>query len=200
MLSFWKVVVPVVLAVCAASQAMAADIVLRPVNKSNPREGALAIYYSGPVTPGDAQRLSRVIAQAEAGRRPILGIFLNSPGGLIREAILMAHDIRATGHTTIVASNYECASACFLLVAAGREKLIFRGAKIGVHSASEKGIETPDSAAATLSMAREAAQLGVPDSVIGHMVATRASGMQWLTRDELAALAGRGYSETVRLN
>lgn len=191
-----------ILAAMAAvtSGAMAADISLRAVNRDRPNEGPISIYYSGPVKPGDAQRLAELLAASEATRRPFLGIFLNSPGGSIKEALRMAHDIRASGHTTAVSSNYECASACFLLVAAGREKMIFRGARIGVHSAADKGIETPEAAAATLTMAREAAQLGVPDSVIGHMVATRASSMQWLTRDELSALAGPGYSDTFRMN
>ena len=182
------------------SGAMAADITLRSVNRDRPNDGPISIYYSGPVKAGDAQRLAELLAAADATRRPFLGIFLNSPGGSIKEALRMAHDIRASGHTTAVSSNYECASACFLLVAAGRERMIFRGARIGVHSASEKGIETPEAAAATLTMAREAAQLGVPDSVIGHMVATRASGMQWLTKDELSAFAGSGYSDTFRMN
>ena len=61
-------------------------------------------------------------------------------------------------------------TACFLLFAAGSEKYASYSANVGVHGASDQsGREEGD---ATVSMARMAKQLGVPESIIGKMVVT----------------------------
>lgn len=58
-------------------------------------------------------------------------------------------------------------------------------AKIGVHSASLSGDENLLTLDVTALMARNAAALGVPPSVLGRMITTVPLDMAWLTDDEL---------------
>lgn len=64
-------------------------------------------------------------------------IHLNSGGGRINEAILIARLIRERGLITYTSS--ECDSACTLAYLAGRERLLSNRARLGFHSASIGG-------------------------------------------------------------
>ena len=74
-----------------------------------------------------------------AGTGKFAALVLNSPGGSVLEARDMARLIRALRVSVVVPDRAVCASACFLLFAAGRDKVAEPGAMIGVHSASVAG-------------------------------------------------------------
>jgi hypothetical protein len=91
--------------------------------------------------------------------------------------------------STSVIGNSECASACFIIFAAGSEKYVNYSASVGVHGASdESGQETTASGAATVTEARIAKELGVPSSIIGKMVVTPPDQMVWLSPDDLRSM------------
>ena len=90
---------------------------------------------------------------------------------------------------TNVAQGTTCASACFLIFAAGETKFANYTAKVGVHGASDQaGTETIQSGAATVSMARFAKELGVPAAIIGRMVVTPPNEMVWLSPSDLQSM------------
>jgi Clp protease len=152
------------------------------------RTGAPVLLLQGRIVPGDSKRLR---AAFEADKRVTL-LVLNSPGGSVLEAQEMAKSIRAFGAPVLVPGNAVCASACFMLFAAGRNRLAEPGAMIGVHSASVSGgNETMDTLGVTTLMAREAAAYGVPSGITGRMVTTRPGQMAWLTRAELESMGVR---------
>ena len=80
------------------------------------------------------------------------------------------------------------ASACFLLFAAGKGKVVHPRAKIAVHSASVGSLENPAALAATTAMARDAAALGVPAGILGKMVMTRSEDADFLSRGDLVSM------------
>jgi hypothetical protein len=91
--------------------------------------------------------------------------------------------------STNVGKNATCASACFLVFAAGDTKSVSYSARIGVHGASdEDGNETIQANAATVSMAKVAKDLGVPAAIIGRMVFTPPTEMVWLSPVELQSM------------
>lgn len=102
----------------------------------------------------------------------------------------MSDIIRAGGMASMMERNTQCASACVLLFASGRTRIVERGAMIGVHSASIDGRETADATFGTVMMARQASRLGIPDQIIGRMITAGTDGISWLTRDEVVALVG----------
>jgi hypothetical protein len=152
-------------------------------------EGKVVIKLSGEISAGDSQALTRLIKQANDAGRVVSGIRLSSPGGSVGEGAALADVVRFARIATVVANGSTCASACFLVFAAGLEKYVSRSAQVGVHgAANEYGEQTPDASAATIGMASISKKLGVPDSIIGKMVVTPPNQMVWLTEVDLVSM------------
>src|SRR6516162_67860 len=141
----------------------------------------------GPIVRGDAARLERAFASVSTSKQ-LLGVALDSPGGTVMDGAELARIIRDKGLAVVVPSNSKCASACFLLLAAAPHRLAANDALIGVHGANDDGQDTEVAMAMTTAMARAAAELGVPTTVIGKMVETSPSRIEWLTPADLRAM------------
>ena len=152
------------------------------------QSGRPVLLLQGRIVPGDAARLRAALA----GVSPrVAGLVLNSPGGSVLEAQDMAKLIRDSGAAVLVPANAVCASACFMLFAAARNKLVEPGAMVGVHSASVAGgNETMDTLGVTTLMARSAAAYGVPAAITGRMVTTR-PGPDGVAHSDRARADGR---------
>ena len=179
--SIWCLLIGAAL-LCRSGPAQAMDFLAQPLPD---RSADTLIVATGEIRPGDDEKLHRFVG-ALPGTAKLIGIVLSSPGGNLLEGVRLAASIRSTGTATGVSG--ECASACFLVFAAGHGKIVFRGARVGVHSASFDGSETAMTQAITTRMAREAAELGVPPSIIGKMVTTPPDRMSWLSREELSSM------------
>ncbi len=146
-----------------------------------------ALLLQGHIVDGDVARLRRALGQGG-----FAAIVLNSPGGSVVEARDMARLIRNLNVPVVVPQRAVCASACFLLFAAGSDKVVEPGAMIGVHSASVAGgNETMSSLGVTTLMAREAARYGVPAGITGRMVTTAPGQMAWLSGADLQGMGAR---------
>jgi hypothetical protein len=161
------------------------------------KHGGVIIQISGQITTGDADAFISEVKQANAARKLVENVRLNSTGGKLLEGLRLAGAIREAKLSTSVGQGAVCASACFLAFAAGDSKFVDYGAQIGVHKASDKGgRETMLSGAATVSMARFAKELGVPTPIIGRMVTTPPRQIMWLTSQDLQSMgvtmAGKG--------
>ena len=153
------------------------------------KDGKVIAVLNGAIAEGDAERLKATIRAANKGGRLVYAIRLNSPGGNLAEGVRLAAVIQQAKMATSVAAGGTCASACFIVFAAGSEKFVSHGSRLGVHGASDKsGRETPNSTAATVIMARVLKQLGVPPAIIGKMVTTPPSDMVWLSPDEMRSM------------
>lgn len=164
--------------------AAAADI------KSAPgKDGRVTIVIAGEIVPGDADTFSIAVKQANSAGKLVANVRLNSEGGNLLEGVKLADAVRYGKMSTNVGKNATCASACFLVFAAGSTKFATYDARVGVHGASdEDGSETVQSGAATISMARIAKELGVPSAIIGRMVVTPPNEMVWLTPQDLQSM------------
>ncbi|HEX5327813.1 MAG TPA: hypothetical protein VFW75_14180, partial [Acetobacteraceae bacterium] len=151
------------------------------------RAGIVLITATGPIIPGDTNRLMRLIGRFPPNER-ILALALDSPGGNLAEAVRLATLIRGARSTVAVFSGRKCVSACFLLFAAGSKRFVEADALVGVHSASQAGHQTAGSLAATAAMARDAGALGAPPAIVGKMVEATPNQMEWLTPDDLASM------------
>jgi hypothetical protein len=153
------------------------------------KHGGVIITLSGPITAGDSDTLNNEIQQANAAGKSIENVQLNSGGGRLIEGVKLAAAIREAKISTTVDQGAVCASACFLIFAAGDPKFVSDGARIGVHKASEKdGRETMSSGVATESMAHFARELGVPSSIVRRMVRTPPKQVVWLDSQDLKAM------------
>jgi hypothetical protein len=142
----------------------------------------------GPIVAGDTDRLARALSTALQSGRTLLALALDSPGGNVAEAEQMVAVIRSRQVPVVIPNNSQCASACFLLLAASPRRFAATDALVGVHSASENGAETETSLAVTTLMQRDAADLGVPPSIFGKMAQTTAGRVDWLDPADLSLM------------
>jgi hypothetical protein len=153
------------------------------------RDGHVIVSISGEVAVGDTEALKAAIKVANDAGKLVSSLRLNSVGGNLFEGVKLADAVRFAKMATNVGQGATCASACFLVFAAGETKFANYTAKIGVHGASDQaGVETVQSGAATVSMARVAKDLGVPPAIIGRMVVTPPSEMVWLSPTDLQSM------------
>ncbi len=149
-------------------QSLAADL-----KSATSKEGREVIYLSGEIMPGDANSFAGLVQRANAAGRLVSAIRLDSQGGNLLEGMKLAAALQTAKIATVVPNGNVCASACFLIFAAGSEKYASFNAQVGVHGASdENGRETSGTAAATIGMARASKELGVPEKILGKMVVT----------------------------
>jgi hypothetical protein len=162
------------------------------------KTGKVIVSLSGEISPGDSDTLKEHVRKANSDNLVVSLIRLDSPGGNILEGAKLVDIIRFGRIATSVVGTSKCASACFIVFAAGSEKFANYTASVGVHGASdENGQETEGSGAATVSMARIAKELGVPPGIIGKMVVTPPEQMVWLTPDELRSMSGNDDWKTI---
>ena len=168
--------------ICSAGQAASVT--------SPGADGKTLLTLSGEIIPGDADRLMAEVKAAMDDRRVIAGILLNSPGGNVAEGFRLARIVRDAKMAAIVADGAVCASACFIVFAAGAEKFAGYAARVGVHGAASDRSqhETDQSRAATIIMARAVKELGVPPGIIGQMVVTPPNEVVWLSPDDLRSM------------
>jgi hypothetical protein len=132
------------------------------------KDGRVSIAVTGEILPGDADTFSRAIKQSNDAGKFVANVRLNSEGGNLLEGAKLADAVRFGKMSTNVGKIATCASACFLVFAAGSTKFVSYGAQIGVHGASdENGRQTISSEAATVSMAKIAKDLCHPPSSAG---------------------------------
>ena len=153
------------------------------------KDGRLVITLSGELAEGDADAFKIAVKTANDTGKLVGNVRLNSPGGNLLEGVKLAEAVRFGKMATNVGKSATCASACFLVFAAGETKFASYTAQIGVHGASDEfGAETVQSGAATVSMARVAKELGVPAGIIGRMVVTPPDQMVWLSPQDLQTM------------
>jgi hypothetical protein len=153
------------------------------------KDGKVIVSLVGEISEGDADTLKSVIKSANDSGHIVSAIRLDSPGGNLLEGSNLAGIVRFGKIATSVISGAKCASACFIVFAAGNPKHANYNASVGVHGASDEGgRETVEAGAATVSMARLIKDLGVPASIIGKMVVTPPDSIVWLTPDDLRSM------------
>ncbi len=153
------------------------------------RDGNVAVTVSGQIDAADGASLRSLIAIAQSQALKISVLSLNSPGGSVVGGADLAITVRTAGINTAVDDAHMCASACFMVFAAGVGRHASSQARIGVHSATAADVgETRLAKSVTVDMARLLADFGVPAAVLGRLVTARPDAMAWLTADELRSM------------
>jgi hypothetical protein len=146
-------------------------------------DGRVTIQMSGRIDIGDSDKLADLFRTVRNQRLRVAEVSLNSRGGLLPEAMASAEIIRREGVATSVRDT--CASACFVLFAAGKARNLASGARLGVHMA--QALNGPSEEWTSVLAARYR-KYGVPASVVAKMETTFPSGMAWLTPEEMWAM------------
>jgi hypothetical protein len=132
---------------------------------------------------------SGLIEEGDAAKFAALPAFrtleLDSPGGLVGEALAIVANMDARGDIrTAVRAGASCASACGMaLFVSGKTRVVYMGGRVGIHScAMSDGARAPE---CNKAMAANANAHGVPWGVIeGFGNYTKPSGMMWLSAED----------------
>ena len=90
------------------------------------------IRAAGTIEAGDAQKFARVANFATLDARGLRGLYLQSPGGSVQEALSIASLISEFSYVTLV--DGDCASACsMILYPAGKHFILTDQGRLGFH-------------------------------------------------------------------
>ncbi len=150
------------------------------------------LLFEGGIEPGSAERFATEI---ERRGDYIKTVVLNSPGGSVADALVIATLIRDAGFNTEIASGSYCASSCPLVFAGGKERFAAADASIGVHRvfAADETAGTPasgmDSAQQVSAQCqRFLIEMGVDPRVWLHAMETPKEELFYFKSDELIEL------------
>lgn len=117
----------------------------------------------------------------------IIGLQLDSPGGIVVSAIEMADEISKRKLSTFIADGDSCASACSLIFFAGHDRLV-KG-RLGVHQMDDGGRGTASALQFVLAKQLDAFQrFGIPWAITQKMLTTLPSDMYWIPDYEITDL------------
>lgn len=146
---------------------------------------------TGLITQGSAARLEQELMRLGGA---VTAVSLDSPGGAVGEAVLMAQEIRARGLATKVGDGALCASSCPLVLAGGMVRQVDDGAVVGLHQFRPAGAEEGDPARAvadaqltTAQIVRHLSAMGVDPALWLLALDTPPQELYRLSADELAA-------------
>lgn len=149
-------------------------------------EAEHTMLIDGEILPDDYERYR----QTAFSMGKLDAVWVNSPGGEIGNAILIAAAVHSRQLETAVYTGAECVSACVLIFAAGGKRYLFEGARIGVHRAHE--FDGSDSDEGTEYSVDYLRKIGAPAVVISKLRTTNSNNISWLTEIDL-----KGWSEIV---
>lgn len=150
------------------------------------------LQLTGTIGEGSANAVKTEIA---ARGEYIKTVSLDSPGGIVTEALAIGDAIAEAGYDTEVADGALCASSCPLIFAAGEARIAGAKAVIGVHQIFTSA-QTPGTAAQALSDAQmTTARItryldgrDVSAELWVHALETPPDRLYYFTSDELTSL------------
>ena len=165
-------------ALCSlTSGLLAEDRSFGPFKTEDARPGVIRL--DGEIVIGSALDFRRALQAAPSTNT----LLLNSPGGLVAIALLIADDVNQRKIATVVPAESGCFSACALIFFAGPSRTAI--GKLGVHQISS---DAPDLASAQLTISDIIDMLnrfGTPTDVLTTMFRTPASDIHVFTADEI---------------
>ncbi len=104
--------------------------------------GPLAIGISGEIRDGDFEKFRTFLLRPGNLKGYTNYIWLDSQGGNVIEALKFASLFEKSNASVVVGSESRCYSACFILFAAGSDRVLYPFAELGVHriAANDRGI------------------------------------------------------------
>lgn len=112
-------------------------------------------------------------------------VSLNSEGGLVTPALMIAHSVFDRGLSTVVPAGSVCLSACAYIFFAGRSRAAF--GELGVHQIS--GGDASDAQSMFSNVLDALTEFGVPEEVVSIMLRTPPDQIHIFDPGEVATLS-----------
>lgn len=149
-----------------------------------PGQSISFVFVKGEIVEGDASRFLKVVDGAEQ-----VSVVLQSPGGLVREALQIGAEIRIRNYATMVVAGHECYSACGLIWVSGARRYLSRTSKIGFHAAyREENGEYRESGVANAEIGSFLTHLGLRIEAIRYFTVAGPAEFLMLTPERARSL------------
>jgi hypothetical protein len=141
------------------------------------------LRLSGPIEAGTADRFAALISSVPSLPHGLPVLLLDSPGGLVDEAMKMSALMDANPFHTVVPDGARCASACAsILFIAGKNRNVEGSGLLGQHSCAIDGVKVQS---CNDRLAENAVNHGVAyGSVAAFVTYTEPEDIAWLSRQD----------------
>lgn len=161
--------------------------------------GTFVLIADGDISSGDAQLFARRINSFRQDNTPLTEVWLNSPGGVVDDALTMSLIISENNLTTVVPNRWQCVSACVLLFGAGAHRYAMPESIIGVHRISINATDTDFARSLSLDVDKIYTEMNFPENVKYKMLTTPPNDVYYLTGQDKQNISVR-YSNTQQVN
>ncbi|RWP27776.1 ATP-dependent Clp protease proteolytic subunit [Mesorhizobium sp.] len=149
------------------------------------------VSIKGEITEGDSGRFYDLVKE-----RDRITVILQSPGGLVKEALQIGAEIRIKNFATMVASDGECFSACGLIWVSGARRYMSPDSKIGFHAAyREENGEYKESGVANAKIGSFLTHLGLRIEAIRYFTVGGSDEFLLLTPERARSLGIDVYEQ-----
>lgn len=139
--------------------------------------GTTAVFLRGEIVEGDADRFYSAVS--DAGHAMVT---LDSPGGLVAEALSIGALIAERQFATYVPPDVECASACALIWLAGERRRMSDRSLVGFHAAYRlRDGQATESGMANAEIGAYLTHLGLPVEAVRYITVSAPDEMMYLT-------------------
>jgi hypothetical protein len=138
------------------------------------------LLLTGELREGSAEALTLAMNRTPS----VTTIVIDSKGGMLQEASLLARSVSQYGLDTYV--NQECSSACTFVFLAGRHRCVAEGARLGFHAASYVRDLSRKTFQSIADYQRDLyVKAGLPGPFVNTIMATPSSRVWYPSRQEL---------------
>lgn len=150
------------------------------------------VSIKGEITNGDGGRFYDVVENLNR-----VSVVLQSPGGLVGEALQIGAEIRIRGFATMVLADGQCFSACGLIWVSGARRYISADSMIGFHAAyREENGEYRESGVANAEIGSYLTHLGLRIEAIRFFTIAGPDDFLMLTPERARALGIDVYEQS----
>lgn len=155
--------------------------------------GIELIEIEGDIQAGDEVQFRRIAGQFD---KALVGF--NSDGGALYPALEMGRALHLQGFDTAVISGNRCASACALIWAAGTNRYLVQGGRVGFHASYvEDGGKTIETGLGNALVGRYLTQLGLSEKTIIFATYAHPDSIAWLKDRADAEASGIPFSFSI---
>lgn len=160
-------------------------------------DGTPCITISGEIGKNDDRQFQNLAYQMHRSGTPVRAVLLNSNGGNLDEAAIIADYVYSHRIDTRVEGTKQCSSACFLIFAAGYNRHADTSASMSVHRAMERHRDTNRARSISLDLNDLYRQYGVPQNIRLAMLETPPNRAYRLTPSDIRQMnRGSRYTES----
>ena len=148
--------------------------------------GMELIELNGDIKSGDEIQFRKIALQFD---KAIVGF--NSDGGALFPALEIGKAVRLQSFETAVVSGNRCASACALIWAAGTNRYLVKGGRVGFHASYvEDGGKVIETGLGNALVGRYLTQIGLSEKAIIFATYSHPDSIAWLSEEADAATSG----------